>query len=35
MIDMVEVPMEDVQIAELFMRCGSCGLLGFDPDLRK
>jgi hypothetical protein len=35
MIDMVEVPMEDVQVVELFMACSRCGLAGLDPDLRK
>jgi hypothetical protein len=35
MIEIAELPMEDVQIGELYMRCSRCGLLGIDPGLRK
>jgi len=35
MIDMVEVPMEDLQVAEVFVACSRCGLAGLDPALRK
>jgi hypothetical protein len=35
MVDMVEVPTEGVQVAELYMRCSRCGLAGIDPGLRK
>ena len=35
MLEMIEVPMEDVNVAELYMRCSRCGLMGIDPGLRK